>query len=202
MLAQVDLAAGPPVEYSMDKWAGYQADAATLVDFLARRKPSNPVVLTGDIHSHWVCDVKQDPRRPESATVATEFVGTSISSGGDGQELPPRVAAFLPDNPHVRFFNGQRGYVSCTVTPRRLAGRLPHRAVRDEARRPVSTAASFIVESAGPARGASERRRWSGARRHPYVDAVGVERRWRHHDRSGTPGSPRSRRRARTIGDG
>jgi alkaline phosphatase D len=150
LISQVDVAEGAKVEYAMDKWAGYQADATALVEFLGGRKPSNPIVLTGDIHSNWVCDVKQDPRRPESATVATEFVGTSISSGGDGQEVPPRVAAFLPDNPHVRFFNGQRGYVRCTITPTRWQAdyRIVPYVTRPGA--PVATGASFVVESGRP----------------------------------------------------
>jgi alkaline phosphatase D len=150
MMSQVDVAAGPPVEHSMDQWGGYQADRSTLIDFLARRRPSNPVVLTGDIHSHWVCDVKHDPRRPESPTVATELIGSSVSSGGDGQELPPRVAAFLPDNPHVRYYNGQRGYVSCTVTPK--AWQADYRIVPFVTKpgAPVSTHARFIVESGRP----------------------------------------------------
>jgi alkaline phosphatase D len=52
LISQIDIAAGSAAEYSMDKWAGYQADATALVDFLARRKPSNAIVLTGDIHSN------------------------------------------------------------------------------------------------------------------------------------------------------
>ncbi len=87
--------------------------------FLAERKPSNPIVLTGDIHTSWVNDLKADYREAKSATIGTEFVGTSISSGGDGQPMTPAAEAFLPENPHVRFYNAQRGYVSCTVTPTR-----------------------------------------------------------------------------------
>jgi alkaline phosphatase D len=150
MISHIDLSAGPATEYPMDKWAGYQADTKTLLEFLARRRPSNPIVLTGDIHSNWVCDVKQDMLRPESPTVATELVGTSISSGGDGQPIPERVAAFLPDNPHVRYFNGQRGYVSCTVTPKEW--RADYRIVPFVTKpgAPVSTHASFIVENGRP----------------------------------------------------
>jgi alkaline phosphatase D len=150
MLAQVDVGAGAPVEYSMDKWAGYQADTSALAEFFVRRQPSNPIVLTGDIHSNWVCDVKADPRRPESATIATELIGTSISSGGDGQARPPRVEAFLPDNPHVKYFNGQRGYVSCTITPK--TWRADYRIVPFVTKpgAPVTTDASFVIETGRP----------------------------------------------------
>jgi alkaline phosphatase D len=149
LLAPVDVAAGPAEEFSMDKWSGYQADREAVLGFLQERRVANPIVITGDIHSNWVCDLKA--RLDTSApVVGTEFVGTSIASGGDGQELPERIAAFLPDNPHVRYFNGQRGYVSCTVTPD--AWRSDYRIVPFVSRpgAPIETKASFIVESGRP----------------------------------------------------
>jgi len=149
-LAPIDVAPGPPIEISTDKWGAYQADRRTLLEFLETRKPANPVVLTGDVHSNWVCDVKTDAWRADSPTLATEFVGTSISSGGDGQEISPRVAEYLPDNPQVRFHNGQRGYVRCTVTPTRWQSdyRIVPFVTRPGA--PITTAASFVVESGRP----------------------------------------------------
>ena len=48
--------------------------------------------------------------------MATEFVGTSISSGGDGRTNRPDLDALLAENPHVKFYNGQRGYVRCRWT--------------------------------------------------------------------------------------
>ena len=48
-------------------------------------------------------------RRSGRAVVATEFVGTSISSYGPPYDV---VARLLPDNPHVHFFESRRrGYV-------------------------------------------------------------------------------------------
>jgi alkaline phosphatase D len=76
-------------------------------------------VLTGDVHSNWVNDVRATPDGP---TVATELVGTSLTSGGDGQDFPRQIEAVLSDNPFVRFYNEQRGYVVCDVTPARLQG--------------------------------------------------------------------------------
>ena len=58
------------------------------------------MVIGGDIHSFWVTDLKTDFRDPASPTVATEFVGTSVTSFGVPDET---FAALLPDNPHVRF---------------------------------------------------------------------------------------------------
>ena len=72
--------------YSMDQWPGYAHERIELVKFLADRRVPNPVVLTGDIHSNWVNDLRVDDRQADSPVVATEFVGTSISTGGNGYD--------------------------------------------------------------------------------------------------------------------
>ncbi|WP_138502364.1 alkaline phosphatase D family protein [Nostoc sp. PA-18-2419] len=117
VVAQIDMKPGEGGTYSMDKWDGYLASRDRLMHFLKQRKPSNPVVLSGDIHSNWAMNLKADFNNPQSTTVGSEFVCTSISSGGDGADSSPTVEAYLPDNPHIKFYNGQRGYVRCSVTP-------------------------------------------------------------------------------------
>ena len=116
MMAKVDRRAGPEQAYSMDQWSGYEAARNRVLQFLHEHKPSNPVVITGDIHSNWVADLKLDFADPKSPTVGTEFVGTSITSGGNGADSQPAVEAYLPENPHVHFYNNQRGYVRCVMT--------------------------------------------------------------------------------------
>jgi alkaline phosphatase D len=150
MVAPVDRRPGEEERYSMDQWSGYDAARRRLVDFLDNRRPSNPVVLTGDIHSNWVNDIKADFDEPSSASVATEFVVTSISSGGDGADQSDSTAAMLEENPFVRFFNGQRGYVTCDLTPDEL--RAHYRVVPyvTEVNAPISTRASFLVENGRP----------------------------------------------------
>jgi alkaline phosphatase D len=118
LMAKVDRMAGPEQAYAMDQWSGYEEARKRVLKFMDERRALNPVVLTGDIHSNWVCDLKADFDRPDSAIVGTEFVGTSITSGGDGSDTLPAVEKYLPENPHVKFYNSQRGYVSCTVTPK------------------------------------------------------------------------------------
>ena len=78
---------------------------------------ANPVVLTGDIHSNWVNDLRSNDRDPDGAVIGTEFVGTSISSFGDGVDKPSNLDALLAENPGLRWHNAERGYVMCTVTP-------------------------------------------------------------------------------------
>ncbi|MGH7319225.1 MAG: alkaline phosphatase D family protein, partial [Candidatus Rokuibacteriota bacterium] len=128
-----------------DGWDGYAAARERILRFLERRRPENPVVIGGDIHSFWVTDLKTDFADPKSPVVATEFVGTSISSEGVPYE---RFAAWLPDNPHVRFFESRRrGYVRCAITRDRWQTDCR---VVDDPRHPqagVGTLASFVVEA-------------------------------------------------------
>lgn len=119
MMGAVDREAGDAEGFSMDQWPGYSAERARLLTFCRDRNVANPVVLTGDIHSNWVNDLRIDDRSPESPVVATEFVGTSISSFGDGIETPRNTDSLLAENPSLRWHNAERGYVMCTVTPQR-----------------------------------------------------------------------------------
>lgn len=150
MMARVDQAPGEGESYSMDQWGGYERARTALLSHIATRRPSNPVVLTGDIHSSWVNDLKANFDDPTSPTVATEFVGTSITSGGDGADVPPRMQSVMDENPFVRFYNGQRGYVVCDVTPASMTA--TYRVVEyvSQPGAPLATRARFVVESGRP----------------------------------------------------
>ena len=150
MLAQFDLQTGRGRSFSSDQWDGYPAARQRILQFLSERRPSNPVVISGDLHSSWVAELKTDFRDPKSRTVGTEFVGTSISSLSPA-EFNAAVATALPDNPHVSFFDGQyRGYTRCEVTRDRW--RTDMRAVSDvlSADARAFTLASFDIENGRP----------------------------------------------------
>ncbi|HYX15982.1 MAG TPA: alkaline phosphatase [Nostoc sp.] len=149
-IAQRDMTPGVGGTYSMDKWDGYVASRDRLMAFLGQRRPSNPVSLAGDVHSHWAMNLKANFDKPESATVGSEFVCSSISSGGDGADTNPTVEAYLPDNPHIKFFNGQRGYVRCALTPTTWKSNY---LVMSNVITPfgtISKRASFVVEDGRP----------------------------------------------------
>jgi len=146
----VDQMAGSGETYSMDQWSGYDNARRRIVADLQDSRASNPVVITGDIHSNWVGDLKIDYREQKSPIVATELVGTSISSGGDGVDVSPNAAAYLPENPQIRFYNNQRGYVRCEVTPKSLTADFRVVQKVSEPDSPISTRATFIVESGRP----------------------------------------------------
>ena len=56
-------------------------------------------------------------READSPVVGTEFVGTSISSGGNGPKDVKNLDKLTAVNPCVKFHNQERGYVRCLVTP-------------------------------------------------------------------------------------
>ena len=150
MFAQFDFLAGQGQIFNMDQWDGYVAARRRITDFVQLRQPSNPIVLTGDIHSSWVHDLKADFDNPASATIGTEFVGTSVTSDFPAIAVP-LVEAARRDNPHTKFFDGLfRGYVRCTVRPE--AWTTDFRAVPTILTDDVSafTLASFVVIDGHP----------------------------------------------------
>jgi len=97
-----------------------------------------------------VNDLKVDPGETRSPVVATEFVGTSITSGGDGFDGLDAFQGIVAENPFVKLYNSQRGYVSCEVTPTELRAEFR---VLDYVTRPGSpqkTRAVFVVEDGRP----------------------------------------------------
>jgi alkaline phosphatase D len=136
--------------YSMEKWPGYAHERAQLLTFVAERKISNPIVLTGDIHSNWVNEVRVDHRQSDGPIVATEFVGTSLSSDGDNTSAADKLARAKDENPGVRFANAERGYVRCIVTPDAWRSDFQVVPFIERPGGPVVTRASFVVESGRP----------------------------------------------------
>jgi alkaline phosphatase D len=119
MMGQVGFDRTPEqLTYSMDQWPGYSHERNLLVKFLQEQKIANPVVLTGDIHANWANELRVDDRRPETPVVATEFVGTSITSGGNGALVPKNLDRLYSHNPFVKFHSVERGYVRCEITPK------------------------------------------------------------------------------------
>jgi alkaline phosphatase D len=118
MFAQFDFSANPDRQlFSFDQWDGYVAARNRITRFLEARRPANPIVLTGDIHSSWVHNLKTDFDDPSSPVVGAEYIGPSITSDFLLVGIP-FVKAALADNPHTVFFDGLfHGYMRCRVTP-------------------------------------------------------------------------------------
>jgi alkaline phosphatase D len=95
--------------YWTDAWDGYPAARERVASSLLRHRVSNPLIVGGDYHCTIAADFKQDFARPESRTIAIEFVGTSISSPG----MPAGILRKKMDaSPHIRYGNSERrGYL-------------------------------------------------------------------------------------------
>nr|WP_203417083.1 alkaline phosphatase D family protein [Jiangella ureilytica] len=149
-MMQADHEAGPVQAFGMDTWDGYAAARTRLLDGVRERGVDNFVVITGDAHRSVAADLKANFDDPASATVGTEFLATSISSGGDGADQDALGGVWLAENPHMKFHNVQRGYATCTLTAD--SWRTDYRVVpyvrRPDA--PVSTRASVYVEAGVP----------------------------------------------------
>lgn len=109
---------------NVDAWDGYQAARTRLLNMLATVRPSNPVVLSGDIHAAFAANLLSDFSNPNSDLVAAEFTGTSITSTFATQDPRPTDvivrAGVKADNKHIPFFNGLfRGYCICDVDQNR-----------------------------------------------------------------------------------
>ncbi|HSV22842.1 MAG TPA: alkaline phosphatase D family protein [Xanthobacteraceae bacterium] len=131
-----------------DDWDGFPASRRRLLQSIVQARTSNPVVIGGDIHAFFANDLRVDFDDPNSPVVATELVGTSISSQGPPYQA---IADVLPDNPHVRFFESRkRGYVSVQVDAKQMTAQL--RAISDvtDPKASVSTLKTFAVESGKP----------------------------------------------------
>ena len=92
-------------------------------------------------------ELKKDFLDENSTTLGVEFIGTSISSNGDGYDINERFKKRLAKQPFVKFFNNQRGYVRHVVTPLRWQADFQ---VIDKVSIPdghMSTRKSLVVES-------------------------------------------------------
>ena len=131
-----------------EDWNGFPAARRRVLQQMVDSRLANPLVIGGDIHSFWANDLKLDVDDPKSQTVATEFVGTSITSSGPPYDT---FRAWLPDNPHIHFFESrQRGYVSVEIRKEQTAVDLRVVSdIRDPAAK-ISSLQRFTVEGGRP----------------------------------------------------
>ena len=136
--------------YWTDDWNGYPASRARLMAHIHQSGVPNPVVVTGDNHAFWASDLKLEPSNAKSPTVATEFVGTSISSRGPSYET---FMSHMKENPHVHFFDSRvRGYTTLDITPATMTAKFQTVSDAKDPKATLSTLRTWVVEDgkAGP----------------------------------------------------
>lgn len=113
-----------------DNWGAYRVERDEVIDVL--RRTGDVVVLTGDIHTAWGCDVVEDPYDPlrydpvtGRGSAAVELVCTSVTSHNLEESQPESApvlnAAVRAGNPNVQHVDlGGHGYVLADVTPDRV----------------------------------------------------------------------------------
>jgi alkaline phosphatase D len=104
---------------NLDKWDGAVGARDRLFAAVEGAKLRNLVVVTGDAHQNWAGELKKNFLDEKSATLGIEFVTTSATAAGDGYDINDNFKTLLQQNPHMKFYNSQRGYVRHTVTPSR-----------------------------------------------------------------------------------
>ncbi|GAA3723938.1 alkaline phosphatase D [Spinactinospora alkalitolerans] len=119
VMAQIDRELGPGHSYSNDQWDGFTACRDRVLKAVRDAELENFVVLTGDIHRNVAAEIKADFDDPDSQTLGVELVCSSISSDMDGSDTD-KLASLWLQNPHVRLYNAQRGYLRCEVGPEGL----------------------------------------------------------------------------------
>ncbi len=134
-----------------DGWDGYPVARQRLMDTLYTSRASNPLVLSGDVHSFFASELTRNPSLPRSAcnpVIATEFCGTSITSPSRPQT---RTEQYLRMNPAIKYGRSdKRGYMLLTVTP---AVTSAHFLALDDVHNtasPIARAAIFVVSNGEP----------------------------------------------------
>jgi alkaline phosphatase D len=143
LMAQLDREPGPGQTFWTDGWDGYPAARRRLINDIAARRVANPLVIGGDVHAYWVCDLMNDFDEPRAPVVATELCSTSITSLAASQK---RTDRWRSEAPHAKYARSdRRGYTTIELGARMARVRL--RAV-DSVTDPnsgIDTIASFLV---------------------------------------------------------
>ncbi|MCX5396112.1 alkaline phosphatase [Streptomyces sp. NBC_00102] len=139
---------GGGIAVNVDQWDGYTDDRKELIDHLRDRSVTNTVFLTGDIHMAWANDVPvKAATYPLSASAATEFVVTSVTSDnlddilGVPAHTVSEVAALAVKaaNRHVKWVDMDgHGYGVLDVTAAR--SQMDYYAVSDKTRQDATAA--------------------------------------------------------------
>ncbi|WP_334655925.1 alkaline phosphatase D family protein [Sphingomonas panaciterrae] len=109
--------------YPMDVWSGYRAPRQRLLHHIRESKLTNVITISGDAHRHYAGDlIPDDSDNP----VASEYLATSVTSGGDGTDAEDALARSIRfgNNHFLKAMSDRRGYLLCDVDRERWRGEL------------------------------------------------------------------------------
>ena len=148
-MSQVPLRGRSDGRFWTDGWDGYAAARQRLLDAL--QGCSNPLVLSGDVHTFFAAQLCRDPTRAPGAgnpVLATEFCGTSVTSTSRPQA---RTQQYVDMNPGLLYGRSdRRGFMLLELGPQRTTALFQ---ALDDARLPdsgLSTLARFTVNDGRP----------------------------------------------------
>lgn len=145
--SQIPVAGADGGRFWTDGWDGYPAARRRLLDTLVETRAANPLVLGGDVHTFYATELRRDFGHPVSKAnpvVATEFVGTSVTSNSRPQQ---RTSQYVAMNPHIRFGRSdKRGYMLLEITPRATRTRFMGLDEVKDPKTPQRELAAFRVE--------------------------------------------------------
>jgi alkaline phosphatase D len=148
LMAELDRGPGERHVYWADGWDGYPAARRRLLEAVAASPARDTLVLGGDVHSFWAADLKGDFADPQAPTVATEFVGGSITAQGPSAD---RLKGMAAKNPHIRSALGEvNGYGLVVLDARKALVSFRTLADVRDPKSEITTARRFAVEAGRP----------------------------------------------------
>ena len=155
MLPNQASAEGPDITGSI--WADFNRDgdfddgeaAATGSPYLP---PSDITITAYDADGNEASGVIEAGEPPTysidvSDLVGTEFVGTAMTSGGNGGNVIAEYERAAKQNDFVKWYNSNRGYVTCEVTPEKWTSFFRCTPFVDKPNAPIETKGTFVVEA-------------------------------------------------------
>lgn len=103
-----------------DQWDGYPAERDRIYNHVLGKGIQNMVVVTGDIHSSWACDLPTSSYNSSTGagSAGVEFVTPSVTS--PGSSIPGGATALMISNSHIKWVDlSQHGYIIMDVNKTR-----------------------------------------------------------------------------------
>jgi alkaline phosphatase D len=121
LMAPFDFLHGNSQAYDMDGWDNYPNSRQKILDRISLKGISNPIAFGGNIHANYAGVVNSVALDNDSEPLMSEFVCTSITSGGGGEDRYRSTLNQFSENPFARYFdNRKRGFLLCHANKKRL----------------------------------------------------------------------------------